>query len=133
MSSDSVSQWIAQVTDPALRDRLLAVSVKAIAVTDPDLAAGWLKQAFASEGPFAEAALSVVENWISRDPLKTSAWVAQLPPGRSRDAAIEIVVQKWLSVDPSAAAAWIASLPERQEILARVKDQQEAGATKLLE
>ncbi len=113
--------WITQVNDPALREGLYAVGAKAIASTDPDLAAGWLVTAVKSESILNDTALSVIESWVAQDPAKVAKWVALFPPQGPREAAVKLVVDRWLQSDPNAANAWLLTLPERDQVLARLK------------
>ena len=117
--------WITRVNDPALREGLLAVGAKAIAATDPDLAAGWLVTAVKSEKILNDTALSVIESWAAQDPAKAAKWVALFPSQGLREAAINLVVDRWLQSDPNAANAWFLTLPERNKVLARLKAEQD--------
>ena len=117
--------WITQVNDPALREGLLAVGAKAIAATDPDLAAGWLVTAVKSEKILNDTALSIIESWAAQDPAKEAKWVALFPPQGPREAAVSLVVDRWLQSDPNAANAWLLTLPERDKVLARLKAEQD--------
>jgi hypothetical protein len=116
--------WITQINDPALREGLLAVGAKAIAATDPDLAAGWLVTAVKSEKILNETTLTVIESWAAQDPAKAAKWVALFPPQGPREAAVNLVVDRWLQSDPNAANAWILTLPERDKVLARLSAEQ---------
>ena len=117
--------WIIQVNDAALREGLLAVGAKAIAATDPDLAAGWLVTAVKSEKIPNDTALAVIESWAAQDPAKAAKWVALFPPQGPRAAAVDLVVDRWLQSDPNAANAWLLTLPERDKVLARLKAEQD--------
>jgi hypothetical protein len=117
--------WITQVNDPALREGLLAVGAKAIAATDPDLAAGWLVTAVKSEKILNDTALVVIESWAAQDPAKAAKWVVLFPPQGPRAAAVDLVVDRWLQSDPNAANAWLLTLPERDKVLARLKAEQD--------
>ena len=117
--------WIIQVNDAALREGLLAVGAKAIAATDPDLAAGWLVTAVKSEKILNDTALSIVESWAAQNPAKAAKWVALFPPQAPREAAVNLVVDRWLQFDPNAANAWLLTLPERDKVLARLKAAQD--------
>lgn len=122
---DAALAWILKVPDASLRESLFAVGAKAIAVTDPDLAAGWLVAAVKTEGVSSDAALSIVETWVAQDPAKAASWAAQFPERGPREAALETISRRWLQSDPTAATAWIQSLPERDRILAKLKAEQE--------
>jgi hypothetical protein len=117
--------WITQINDAALREGLLAVGAKAIAATDPDLAAGWLVTAVKSERILNDTALSIVESWAAQDPAKAAKWVALFPLQGPREAAVNLVVDRWLQSDPNAADAWLLTLPERDKVLARLKGAQD--------
>ncbi|HTZ21910.1 MAG TPA: hypothetical protein VMC06_13585 [Opitutaceae bacterium] len=117
--------WITRVNDPALREGLYAVGAKAIAATDPDLAAGWLVTAVKSEKILNDTALSIIESWTAQDPAKAAKWVALFPAQGPREAAVNLVVDRWLQSDPNAANAWLLTLPERDKVLARLKAEQD--------
>ena len=120
----AASSWIIKVPDQKLREQLFATAAKAIAASDPDLAAGWLGAAAASGGVYADTALCVVEAWLVQDPAKAANWVAHFPVGPSRDASVETVARAWLKSDPSSASEWIRRLPEHDRVLAWLKSEQ---------
>lgn len=116
--------WTKSVEDPALRERLLAVGAKAIAIADPDLAAGWLVSAVKTEGVLGETALSIVETWADQHPAQAATWVARFSDAGPRKAAVDLLLNHWLKSDPASANAWIQTLPEREAILAKLKAEQ---------
>lgn len=120
--------WAKSVEDPVLRERLLAVGAKAIAVADPDLAVGWLVTAVKSEGLRNETALGVVETWADQHPAEAAKWVARFSDAGPRKPAINLVLNHWLKSDPASANAWLLSLPERDAVLARLKAEREPSA-----
>ncbi len=120
--------WAKSVEDPVLRERLLAVGAKAIAIADPDLAAGWLVTAVKSENLRNETALGVVETWADQHPAEAAKWVARFSDAGPRKAAIDLVLNHWLKSDPASANAWLLSLPERDAVLARLKAEREPAA-----
>lgn len=120
----AATEWIEHVTDPALRAPLLVAGAKAIAATDPDLAAHWLASLGASDRTAGDAMLCVVETWADHAPAQAAGWVAQLSAPAVREAAVGLVTERWLETDPSAAIAWIRQLPEHETILARLEQQQ---------
>jgi hypothetical protein len=115
--------WITKVSDPALREGLLATGSKAIAATDPELAAEWLATSLKSEKIQTDTALSVVEVWATQDPAKAAKWVSLFPAQGLREAAANIVADRWFKSDPNAATAWLLTLPERSVILARLESE----------
>jgi hypothetical protein len=129
----AATQWTRTVEDPGLRERLLAVGAKAIATTDPDLAAGWLVTAVKTEGVLNETALGIVETWADQHPADAANWVARFSDAGPRKAAIDLLLSHWLKSDPAAANAWIQNLPDREIILAKLKAaqaEQERGPEK---
>jgi hypothetical protein len=112
--------WIANVEDPVLREQLQAAGAKAIAVTDPDLAAEWLVSITKSEEVFGRTLSYVVENWAVQDPAMAAGWVARLPAGEARASALEIITRHWMESNPDAAILWIQGLPESGRILANL-------------
>jgi hypothetical protein len=109
--------WMMGVGDPALRESLVAMGAKAVAVTDPGLAADWLAAGVRSPALFRSTALALTETWVDRAPAAAAAWVARLAPGAARQGAVDVVLRHWLAADPDAARHWILSLPERDGIL----------------
>ena len=121
--------WIMGVNDPSLQERLIAAGAKAVAMTDPSLAAGWLVSGVQSEGLLNDTVPNIVEIWAGKDPSEAANWVAQFPDGVSREAAVNIVSSHWLQSDSGAATAWILTLPERDKILTKlISDQAEPAA-----
>ncbi|MGC4073313.1 MAG: hypothetical protein QM760_12510 [Nibricoccus sp.] len=117
----AATTWLLTVPEPEMKETLFAAGAKAIAVTDPDLAVRWMSAGIKTEATFADTALCVVEIWAERDPAKAGSWVAQFPPGRVRNDAIDLMSRRWLQADPSAAKDWIRQLPEGTSVFARLK------------
>ncbi len=55
----------------------------------------------------AGAVNGIIDTWARTQPDKAYAWVAQIPPGSLRDAAIQHLYSVWGQHDPAAAAAWL--------------------------
>lgn len=111
--------WMMTLPDPDLREELVAVGAKAIAVTDPDLAAQWLSTSVNTESLFNDTALSLVQTWASKNPAQAAIWVARLSSPEIRQTSADIVARRWSESDPQAAGAWLAELPEGETILAK--------------
>lgn len=120
----AATAWAKNVEDPILRERLYAVGAKAIAVNDPDLAAGWLVTAVKTDGVLNETALGVVETWADQHPAEAANWVARFSEAGPRKTAIDLLLRHWLQSDPAAANAWIQTLPERDSVLEKLKADQ---------
>lgn len=116
--------WTKSVEDQVLRERLLAVGAKAIAITDPDLAAGWLVTAVKREDVLTETALTLVETWAGQNPQQAANWVARFSDAGPRKEGIDLLLSHWIKSDPASANAWIHTLPERETILAKLKAEQ---------
>ncbi|HVS53850.1 MAG TPA: hypothetical protein VHD62_15955 [Opitutaceae bacterium] len=115
----AAARWILSLEEPALREPLVAVAAKAIAITDPELAITWLG-AVKSETIARETTASVAELWASRAPAEAAAWAEQFPATETRDAAIDAVARQWFQTDQVAADAWLSGLPDRERVLARL-------------
>lgn len=136
MTRDAViaTHWIGSVDDPALREALQSAAAKAIAASDPELAATWIATALKDEGAQRETALCVVEAWTAREPAAAAAWVARFPVQLARDAAIDLIAREWRRVDRAAFESWFAGLPDRAEIRARWRAEAEAArATEMID
>jgi hypothetical protein len=106
--------WINSVTDPAMRDRLIASAAQSYALTDPALAATWLVTSDNSDQIVNDAALNILRTWVTKDPAQAADWVSQFPGGSVQASGIQIVSQYWSQKDPDAAAAWIQNLSGAQ-------------------
>ncbi len=121
----AAGKWIETVTDPLLRQRLLATGAKALASSDPDLAATWLVSAVKSGAVLNDTALTIVDAWTAKDPAAAAAWVQEFPAQAPRQEAIQLVLQRWQKSNPDAANAWLSGLPDRAAVVAQL----EANAT----
>lgn len=119
----SLQAWLGGVGDEALRQRLFASSAKAVAMTDPDLAAKWLGTATTPVGSSHDTALVIVEAWTEKDPGAASAWVSALTDPTTRTAAGLMLARQWTASDPKAAAAWLAKFPDRDVIEAKLREE----------
>jgi hypothetical protein len=120
MSHDPVaaSNWLLQA-DGLLREQLSLVAAKAVANTDPEMAARWLTASTATEDARAGTTLTIVEIWTSRDPAQTANWVSTFPVGKTRDTAVDLLAREWQKSDSAATNTWIKQLPDSAAILAR--------------
>ena len=110
--------WAAGVSDPALRDKVVASAVQAYALVDPAQAATWVVSEVKSDQAINDAAVNITESWAARDPAAAAKWVALFPAGDTRTSAVNTLLVYWLQADRNAAMDWIQSLPERTTILA---------------
>jgi len=118
--------WIMSVSDPLLREKLIGIGAQAYAATDPRVAADWLISMVKSDGTLNDAVLHVVDAWVAKTPVAAAQWVAGLPVGGTRDAAVDTITRQWLQSDSGAATAWILTLPEKDKVLLRlISDQVE--------
>ncbi|MFT3784391.1 MAG: hypothetical protein QM790_20465 [Nibricoccus sp.] len=115
---------VEKIADPALRERTLVMTAKAIAIGDPDLGAQWLSMAVKSEGALKEAATSIVEIWAEKSPTEAAAWLSRSAHVEQRAEAVNALVRAWAKVDPHATQAWIQSLPERERVEAMLREEQ---------
>jgi len=104
-------QWVAGVTDPVLREHLLAATVQSYALTDPAQAATWLVTSANSPDAVQTAALNILKTWAAQDPVQAAAWVSQFPEGTVKTAGISIVAGYWQHTDREAATAWVQNRP----------------------
>jgi hypothetical protein len=107
--------WILSVNDPAMQEQLIAAGAKAYATTDPKLAAEWFVSSVKSEAVLNNTLPNIVEIWAAQDSPTAADWVAQLPEGNLKDAALETIASYWQQSDPGAAARWILTLPESDQ------------------
>jgi hypothetical protein len=115
---------VGTIADPTLRERVMAVAAKAIAVGDPDLGAQWLASAVKSEGVLKETAQCVVAIWAEKNPAEAANWLSRATDVSVRADAVNVLVRAWLKSDPTAAHAWIKTLPEGDQVLASLREEQ---------
>lgn len=119
----AVSDWIAQIADPRLREQLVCSGAEARAASDPLLALQWLTSAIpqpssGSEELMSDTLQTVVALWTETDPAEAAGLVARFSAGDIRDRNVSAVSVRWLQLDPVAARTWIETLPESAKILA---------------
>jgi hypothetical protein len=115
---------VGTITEPVLRERVMAVAAKAIALGDPDLGAQWLASAVKSEGVLKETAQCVVEIWAEKNPAEAAQWLSRATDVSVRADAVNALVRAWQKTDPAAALAWVKTLPEGDQVLASLKAEQ---------
>jgi hypothetical protein len=119
----AASNWLLQADGP-LREQLSLVAAKAVAATDPEMAARWLTASSATEEARSGTVQTVVEIWSTRDPAQTANWVSTIPAGKTRDGAVDLLAREWKKTDSAGAENWIKQLPESAAILARLAQAQ---------
>lgn len=117
--ADRALAWMLTVPDAAVRETMIAAGAKAIAVNDPDLAAQWLTSSVKTESVFNETALSVVEQWVDKNPEAAASWVAHLSNPDLREAGADLVLRRWKTTNPKAVATWLMEFPEGEKVLSK--------------
>jgi len=121
--------WAAGVSDPVLRDKVVASAVQAYALVDPAQAATWLVSEVKSDEVLNESVVNITESWAAQDPSAAAKWVAMFPTGDTRASAVNTVLTYWLQADRGAAMDWVQSLPERSTILAGLNSASQANSS----
>lgn len=78
---------------------------------NPAEAAHWVVANLSGDAFDAELVASVFAVWAREVPHEAADYVGQIPPGRTRDAAIVATVSIWGRNDPDTAAAWTEQIP----------------------
>ncbi|MFT3867869.1 MAG: hypothetical protein QM715_05165 [Nibricoccus sp.] len=115
---------VGTIADPALREKTLVMTAKAIAMGDPDLGAQWLSNAVKTEGALKETAQSIVEIWSEKSPADAANWLSHSTDINLRSDAVDALARAWLKVDANAAQAWIRTLPEKERVEKMLKEEQ---------
>jgi len=116
--------YVGSIADPALREKTLVMTAKAIAMGDPDLGAQWLSSAVKTEGALKETAQCIVEIWAQKSPEDAAKWLSHSTDVSLRADAVNALVHAWLKVDPNAAQAWVRTLPEKERVEKMLKEEQ---------
>jgi hypothetical protein len=77
--SDRALNWARQISDPELRERLVAAIAVAVAKEDGATAASMVATVLAPGDAQSRAAFSVAQRWVQVSPQSTAAWVRQFP------------------------------------------------------
>jgi hypothetical protein len=102
--------WIASVQDPSLKEQLVVSAAQSYALTDPALATAWLVSTVKSDDLVKNAALNIIETWVTKDAGGAANWASQLPDGDVKTAAVDYVSKYWQQTNPDAAATRIQNL-----------------------
>jgi hypothetical protein len=100
------------VSDPDLRQRLLAAVAVAVAGQDGASAATLAATALTPGEEQDRIAVAVVQRWVQNEPQQAAAWVAQFPDTPARETMVQNLVAFWAAQDREAAGNWLQSLPE---------------------
>jgi hypothetical protein len=109
---DAALQWVEQVSDPLLQQRLLAAAAVALARNDGIRAAALVAGSLPAGDEQSTAAVAVVQRWVLSSPEAAAQWVARFPDSPVQNAAVENLVGLWASFDCNAAKTWVGGLPE---------------------
>lgn len=109
--STTAANWAMQVTDPLLRERLLAAVAIASAEQDGATAATLAANALGAGDEQNRATVSIVQRWAQVSPQAAASWVSQFPDIPSRAAAVENLLALWTAQDAEAAGNWLRQLP----------------------
>ncbi len=77
--------WVGQLQDTALRQRLLGAMAVANADQRPFQSATLAATAMEPGADQARAVVAIVQRWVQTSPADAAAWVAQFPDGSTRD------------------------------------------------
>jgi hypothetical protein len=106
-------QWAdGSVSDPGLRQRLLAAVAVAVAGQDGATAATLAATALDPGDQQDRVAVAIVQRWAQNEPELAASWVAQFPDTRGRETTAENLVAFWAVHDREATAKWLRALPE---------------------
>jgi len=109
---DSATQWAGQISDAALRERLLATAAVGLAANDPARGATELLRSVQSDELFQKSAAEIAGVWAEQNPMAAGEWVANLPETGARQSALANLVNVWGGQDRAGLADWIAGLPQ---------------------
>jgi hypothetical protein len=115
-TSSLVTQTTTDAREDAFRATLDGISIAEIPET-----LRWL-QSLKQDELVRELSLRLVRNWAEGDPQATAKWVAMLPVGTERAAALDQVAIAWANRDYEAAAKWARQLPaaDKQNVLGSI-------------
>jgi hypothetical protein len=127
MTSDPAmtKSWVMSITDPALRDQLIAAASKSYASTNPREAAAWVVSVMAPGDNLDNTLVSILSNWSTSNPVEAANWVSALPAGPMQNSAVGAVLGQWMQSDSPSATAWAQRFPGGSDILAKLNSTQQ--------
>jgi hypothetical protein len=111
-AQDPQAAWDAaqNMPDDSHSSRLLTLRgiLQAWSSTNPAKAAALMTEANMTEASdnATNTAAIIESNWIKQDSVAASQWINTLPPGNTRDSAIQALVQVVKDTDPAGAMTW---------------------------
>jgi hypothetical protein len=108
------TDWVLQIPDSSLRNRLLAAVATAAAEAHPAEAAALVATGIEDGEEQTRAVVAVVQRWVQTAPQAAAAWVEQFPQGPLRHAAAQNLLVIWSLNDHQAANTWLRTLPEAE-------------------
>jgi hypothetical protein len=128
---DSALAWVNKVTDPKLKTQLLGTVAVGSAYSDPQAAAEWAMKQMPSGDDLNNTMNQLMSVWVQESDASAAAqWVAQLPEGSTRQAALKGLLSQWRESDARTFAAWDNSLPTgsfRQEVSSQLANVDDMG------
>jgi hypothetical protein len=111
IDSTTAAAWAMEVSDSALRERLVASVAVSSAEADGAAAATLAANTLSAGEEQNRATVSIVQRWAENSPQAAAAWVAQFPDIPMRAAAVENLLAIWTAQDIEAAGKWVRELP----------------------
>lgn len=103
--------WAGQLTDPSLRDPIVATVAMEWSESDPVAGATLAVEQLPAGRLQNDALVSIVERWVQVDPRAASDWVATgFPEGELRGTAATELMKIWAERDMMQAGNWLAEL-----------------------
>ena len=124
---------IRTLADPATRAQALTAALAILSQFDPATAAGQLLPLVKPDSAEGLQALGrVTANWLERDPLAASDWIASLAKGPVKDASITVLIGNILAHDKDydMASRWAASLdsePARAAAVEKIRQSKDGA------
>lgn len=87
--TDAAVRWAWSISDPRLRQELLAAVILQVAERDPATAAIMAEDDLAPGRARDDVYVSVLQRWAQQDGPEADRWLARLPPGATKDAAMQ--------------------------------------------
>jgi hypothetical protein len=115
-------QWVAGLGDAGEQSSAVNGILESLGQTEPGRVAGLLNTLPATNLDINVSAVqSMVASWSARSLDDAKDWVAALPSGKIRDAALGTLLGRWCQQDPSAAATFASGLTAPKDAPAPVE------------
>lgn len=100
----AAAEWAKQIVDETLRDQVISAIATQWGARDPVAAANLALKSISAGRSQDDAVIGIVQRWAQTDPQAAADWVADFPPGKLQEIALENLAMTRLAWNSPSAA-----------------------------